>query len=36
MKKCIEMDPKRVYYRKQIERFEKGDRMVELPAEGDD
>ncbi|MCS6850649.1 MAG: hypothetical protein NZ700_05710 [Gemmataceae bacterium] len=31
MKKCLEMEPTNGYFRKQLERFEKGDRSVEVP-----
>ncbi len=36
MKKCVEMDPKRPYYRKQLKRIEAGDRNAEVPAANDD
>jgi predicted Zn-dependent protease len=35
IKKCIEQDPKRQYYRRQLARFEKGDPKVEVPPETD-
>jgi tetratricopeptide (TPR) repeat protein len=36
MKKCVEAEPKRSYFRKQLQRFEAGDRSAEVPAEADD
>jgi predicted Zn-dependent protease len=33
IKKCIELDPKREYYRKQLKRFEAGDPKAELPLD---
>src|SRR5262249_14790399 len=33
MKKCIERDPKRAYYRKQLKRFEAGDSNAPIPTE---
>ncbi len=33
IKKCLEQEPKREYYRKQLERMEKGDPKVEVPPE---
>jgi tetratricopeptide (TPR) repeat protein len=33
MKKCIAMNGKSTYFRKQLERLEKGDRTAELPPE---
>src|SRR5207244_3233124 len=33
IKKCIEQDPKRVYYRKQLERMEQGDPKADVPPE---
>jgi len=33
MKKCIEMQPKYVYFRKQLKRMQAGDRDADLPAE---
>jgi hypothetical protein len=33
IKKCIELDPKREYYRKQLKRFEAGDPRTEVPLE---
>jgi tetratricopeptide (TPR) repeat protein len=33
MKKCIEMEPRREYYKKQLRRFEAGDAKVAVPAE---
>jgi tetratricopeptide (TPR) repeat protein len=35
MKRCLELDPKREYYRKQLKRFEAGDPKVEVPPEID-
>jgi len=35
-KKVIEMDPKREYYRRQLQRIEAGDPAAERPAETDD
>jgi tetratricopeptide (TPR) repeat protein len=34
-KKCVALDPRREYFRKQVERHEAGDRAAELPDEGD-
>jgi tetratricopeptide (TPR) repeat protein len=36
MKKCLAMEPKRTYYRKQMKRFESGDRESEVPSAEDD
>jgi predicted Zn-dependent protease len=33
MKKCLEQDPKRAYYRKQLKRFEAGDPKAPIPTE---
>jgi len=33
MKKCLEQDPKRAYYRKQLKRFEAGDAKAPIPTE---
>jgi len=33
MKKCIKQDPKRMYYQKQLKRFEAGDPKAPIPAE---
>jgi tetratricopeptide (TPR) repeat protein len=33
MKKCLELDPKREYYRKQLKRFEAGDPKADVPPE---
>jgi predicted Zn-dependent protease len=33
MKKCIEMQPKYVYFRKQLKRMQAGDRDADVPAE---
>lgn len=33
MKKCLVLDDSRSYFRKQLVRFEKGDRTAELPSE---
>jgi tetratricopeptide (TPR) repeat protein len=35
-RKCLEMDPKNAYYRKQLKRIEAGDRLAELPASGEE
>jgi tetratricopeptide (TPR) repeat protein len=35
-KKCVALDPRRGYFRKQVERHEAGDKTAELPDEGDD
>jgi tetratricopeptide (TPR) repeat protein len=35
MKKCLELDPKREYYKKQLKRFEAGDPKADVPAEGE-
>jgi tetratricopeptide (TPR) repeat protein len=31
MKRCIELDPDRPYYRKQLKRFEAGDPLADVP-----
>jgi tetratricopeptide (TPR) repeat protein len=36
MKKCLELSPNRVYFRKQLERFRAGDPNSEVPDEGDE
>lgn len=36
MRECIQLDPQKDYYAKQLKRFEAGDRNVPPPAEGDD
>ncbi len=36
MKKCVELDPNYRYYRKQLERFAKGDTSSEVPETDDD
>jgi tetratricopeptide (TPR) repeat protein len=35
MKKCIDLEPGSAYFRKQLKRFEAGDRSSQLPAGGD-
>jgi hypothetical protein len=35
IKKCIAMDPKKMYFAKQLKRFEAGDVKAELPNEGE-
>ncbi len=35
MKQCLELEPRNSYYRKQLERFSKGDPHSELPDEED-
>jgi predicted Zn-dependent protease len=35
MKQCLEIDPKNPYYRKQLQRFEAGDRAADVPEHGD-
>jgi tetratricopeptide (TPR) repeat protein len=35
-RKCLEMDPKNAYYRKQLRRIEAGDRLAEVPASGEE
>lgn len=36
MKKCLEQEPRRVYYQKQLKRFEAGDPKTDLPSESED
>lgn len=36
MKQCVAMEPKRPYFRKQLERFQKGDVHSPVPAEDDE
>jgi tetratricopeptide (TPR) repeat protein len=36
MKKCVALDGKKAYFRKQLKRFEAGDRAAELPPEDED
>jgi hypothetical protein len=37
IRKCVKLEPKRVYFGKQLKRMEKGDPTVEVPSEaGDD
>jgi len=33
MKRCLELDPKREYYRKQLKRLQAGDPKAEVPPE---
>jgi tetratricopeptide (TPR) repeat protein len=35
MKKCVSLDPKTEYFRKQLRRFKAGDRTAEVPDQGD-
>jgi predicted Zn-dependent protease len=35
MKKCLALSPKSDYFRKQLERFERGDPSAEVPDAGD-
>jgi tetratricopeptide (TPR) repeat protein len=35
-KKAVELDPKKTYYRKQLKRFEAGDRAAPRPSEDED
>jgi tetratricopeptide (TPR) repeat protein len=37
MKRCVELEPSRAYYQKQLKRFTAGDRSVPIPtADGDE
>jgi predicted Zn-dependent protease len=36
MKRCVELEPKRDYYRKQAKRFAAGDKMAPVPTPDDD
>jgi tetratricopeptide (TPR) repeat protein len=35
MKRCLELEPKREYYKKQLQRFEAGDPKADVPPEGE-
>jgi len=34
MKKCLQINPKSTYYQKQLQRFEAGDPLAEVPEQG--
>jgi tetratricopeptide (TPR) repeat protein len=36
MKQCLALKPRNAYYRKQLERFQKGDIMSDVPPLGED